>query len=83
MAVIYKVITLFHIEFLEKRDYDFVRFGRSDGTKKAAGSYDYIRFGKRSSYDYIRFGKRAYDYIRFGKRSSSNNGPAMDGNSFS
>uniref|UniRef100_A0A914EAE6 Uncharacterized protein n=1 Tax=Acrobeloides nanus TaxID=290746 RepID=A0A914EAE6_9BILA len=43
----------------QKRDYDFVRFGRSDGQKKAAGSYDYIRFGKRSSYDYIRFGKRS------------------------
>jgi len=34
----------------DKRGYDFIRFGRSDGgaNKKASGSYDYIRFGKRS-----------------------------------
>jgi len=33
-----------------KRGYDFIRFGRSGGgaNKKASGSYDYIRFGKRS-----------------------------------
>uniref|UniRef100_A0A1I7XSV5 FMRFamide-related neuropeptides-like n=1 Tax=Heterorhabditis bacteriophora TaxID=37862 RepID=A0A1I7XSV5_HETBA len=34
----------------QKRDYDFVRFGRSGRMKKA--SYDYIRFGKRSARDY-------------------------------
>ncbi|PAV91488.1 hypothetical protein WR25_14192 [Diploscapter pachys] len=34
-------------ELKPKRNYDFVRFGRSAPTKKA--SYDYIRFGKRSS----------------------------------
>ncbi|CAB3402110.1 unnamed protein product [Caenorhabditis bovis] len=31
--------------FKVKRDYDFVRFGRSAPSKKA--SYDYIRFGRK------------------------------------
>ncbi|KAK6741590.1 hypothetical protein RB195_009450 [Necator americanus] len=35
------------MEYKPKRNYDFVRFGRSGPAKKA--SYDYIRFGKRSS----------------------------------
>ncbi|KAF1761160.1 hypothetical protein GCK72_009414 [Caenorhabditis remanei] len=32
-------------QFKMKRDYDFVRFGRSAPIKKA--SYDYIRFGRK------------------------------------
>ncbi|CAI2348428.1 unnamed protein product [Caenorhabditis sp. 36 PRJEB53466] len=32
-------------QFKMKRDYDFVRFGRSAPSKKA--SYDYIRFGRK------------------------------------
>ncbi|CAO4370588.1 unnamed protein product [Caenorhabditis nigoni] len=32
-------------QFKMKRDYDFVRFGRSAPMKKA--SYDYIRFGRK------------------------------------
>ncbi|CAD6185736.1 unnamed protein product [Caenorhabditis auriculariae] len=33
--------------FKRKRDYDFVRFGRSSGPSKKASSYDYIRFGRK------------------------------------
>uniref|UniRef100_A0A8R1IS83 Uncharacterized protein n=2 Tax=Caenorhabditis japonica TaxID=281687 RepID=A0A8R1IS83_CAEJA len=33
------------LQFKMKRDYDFVRFGRSAPSKKA--SYDYIRFGRK------------------------------------
>ncbi|CAI4228985.1 unnamed protein product [Auanema sp. JU1783] len=35
------------VQVKRRRDYDFVRFGRSEPKKKA--SYDYIRFGKRSA----------------------------------
>lgn len=39
------------LQLLDKRGYDFIRFGRSPErqTKKASSSYDYIRFGKRSA----------------------------------
>ncbi|CAJ0600358.1 unnamed protein product [Cylicocyclus nassatus] len=35
------------MQYKPKRNYDFVRFGRSGSPSKKA-SYDYIRFGKRS-----------------------------------
>lgn len=37
------------LQLLDKRGYDFIRFGRSPErqTKKASSSYDYIRFGRK------------------------------------
>ncbi|EYC27880.1 hypothetical protein Y032_0008g230 [Ancylostoma ceylanicum] len=50
------------MEYKPKRNYDFVRFGRSSPAKKA--SYDYIRFGKRSDSRAAAYGGARYALVQ-------------------
>ncbi|EPB77200.1 hypothetical protein ANCCEY_03726 [Ancylostoma ceylanicum] len=52
----------FFAKSLAKRNYDFVRFGRSSPAKKA--SYDYIRFGKRSDSRAAAYGGARYALVQ-------------------